>query len=262
MATKKTVKKTTTSAAASRSSRKPSTRTAAKTPVKTTAPVKKETVEKTTTVTTTPASTTAKSAHTSSQSPKARKAYIALIIVILLLGAALYYFRGLFVAAVVNGQPISRLAVIRQTEQQSGKTTLDTLVRNTLIEQKAKEANVTVSDKEVDAEIATLQSNLSKQGQTLDQVLAAQGMSKDDLRQLIRLDKLVAKMVGKNITVSNKEVDDYIAKNKDSLPQGTDEATLRKQVSDQLKQQKTNDAVRIWLADVEKNSKIVKFVDY
>jgi predicted DNA-binding ArsR family transcriptional regulator len=254
MATKRTVKKTTT-APASRGSRKPAARTTAtKAPARAT--VKKETVEKTTPVTTTPTKST------TTQSPKARKAYIVLVIIILLLGAALYYFRGLFVAAVVNGQPISRWEVIRQTEQQSGKTTLDTLVRNTLIEQKAREANVSVSDKEINDEITKLQGNLSKQGQNLDQVLTAQGMSKDDLKKLIRLDKLVAKMVGKDVTVSDKEVTDYIEKNKEALPQGADEATLKKQVADQLKQQKTNDKVRAWLADIEKQSKIVKFVDY
>jgi parvulin-like peptidyl-prolyl isomerase len=255
MATKRTVKKTTT-APASRGSRKPATKTTAtKAPARTVA--RKETVERTTPVTTAPTKTT-----TYSQSPKVRKAYIALVIVILLLGAALYYFRGLFVAAVVNGQPISRWEVIRQTEQQSGKTTLDTLVRNTLIEQKAREANITVSDKEINDEITKLQGNLSKQGQNLDQVLTAQGMSKDDLKKLIRLDKLVAKMVGKDVTVSDKEVTDYIEKNKEALPQGADEATLKKQVADQLKQQKTNDKVRAWLADIEKQSKVVKFVDY
>src|SRR5581483_3218458 len=103
------------------------------------------------------------------------------------------------------------LQVIQQAEKQSGKQTLDTLVRDALIEQQAKKENVTVSDQEVNAQIATLQSNLQKQGQNLNQVLATQGMTPDDLKNLIRLDQLVQKMVGKNIKVSDKEVNDYIA---------------------------------------------------
>jgi len=192
---------------------------------------------------------------------KLRKPYLILIIVIVLLGAALYYFRGLFVAAVVNGQPISRLAVVQQSEKQSGKQTLDTLVRDALIEQEAKKENISVSDKEVNDEITTLQNNLKKQGQSLDQVLSAQGMSQDDLRKLIRLDKLVQKMVGKDVKVTDKEVNDYIAKNKDSLPT-TNEATLKKQVKSQLTQQKTNEAVQTWLANIQQKANIVYFVQY
>lgn len=198
---------------------------------------------------------------TSTQPMKLKKSYVILIIAILLLGAGLYYFRGLFVAAVVNGQPISRLEVVQQTEKQSGKQTLEGLVRNALIEQKAKEKNISVTDKEVSDEIAKLQTNLKKQGQSLDQALATQGMTKEDLQRLIRLDKLVSKMVGKDVKVTDKEVEDYLEKNKANLPD-TDEATLKKEVKAQLTQQKTNEKVRTWLADVQKQANVVYFVQY
>jgi len=244
-ATKKTAPKASTKAAPKKPVKKASPKTAT---LKATTPVEKPEIvkqEKTTTTKTVPL----------------RRPYLILIVVIILLGAALYYFRGLFVAAVVNGQPISRLAVVQQAEKQSGKQTLDTLVRDALIEQEAKKENVTVSDKEVNDEIATLQGNLKKQGQSLDQVLSTQGMTLNDLRNLIRLDKLVQKMVGKNITVSDKEVTDYINQNKSSLP-STDEATLKKQVKAQLVQQKTNAAVQTWLANLQQKANILYFVQY
>lgn len=257
MATKRTAKKTTTTAkspssrtAPKRTSRSSSTSRSAvaKTTVTASAPVEKQ-ESKTTT------STPKKSVNIS-------RKYVALVATILLLGAALFYFRGLFVAAVVNGQPISRLDVVRQTEQQSGKQTLETLVRNALIEQKAKQQNVVVSQKEIDDEIKKLQDNLSKQGQNLDQVLTAQGLSKDDLNKLIRLDKLVAKMVGKDVKVSDEEINKYIEQNKEALPQDVAEAELKKQVSEQLKQQKTNEKVRTWLAELQKEAKVTYFVQY
>jgi foldase protein PrsA len=258
MATKKTVKKAPSKAAPKKTT---ATKKAApkksspKSAVKSTAPITKtEPEQKTTTA-------AASASSTSVQQVRIRKSYVALIVIILLLGAAIYYFRGLFVAAVVNGQPISRLEVVQQAEKQSGKQTLDTLVRDALIEQEAKKENVTVSDKEVNDEITTLQNNLKKQGQTLDQVLATQGMSPDDLKRLIRLDKLVQKMVGKNVKVSDKEVADYIDKNKDTLP-NTDEATMKKQVKAQLTQQKTNEAVQTWLANIQQKANIVYFVQY
>lgn len=266
MATKKTTKKTTPAKTAPKAAVKsmpatkaaPAKRTAKRTPaktttVKTTAPVAK--------TESTHSTSSGQAKRTTTEQPRFKRSYVALIIVILLLGVGLYYFRGLFVAAVVNGQPISRLEVVRQTEQQSGKATLDTLVRNALIEQEAKKENVTVSDKEVNDEVTKLQTSLKAQGQSIDQVLAVQGMTMSDLKKLIHLNKLVSKMVGKNITVSDKEVSDYIDKNKDSLP-SSDEATLKKQVKDQLTQQKTNDAIRTWLADLQKKANVVYFVSY
>lgn len=254
MATKKTAKKVTTKTTTSKATEKPTKKTTVRkattktTTVKSTVPVTKPDTEKTTN-------------STSVQTVKLRKSYVILIIIILLVGAALYYYRGLFVAAVVNGQPISRLEVVEQSEKQSGKTTLDTLVRDALIEQEAKKENVTVSDSEVSAEISTLSNNLKKQGQTLDQVLQTQGMTEDDLRNLIRLDKLVQIMVSKNVTVSNNEVNDYIAKNKASLPDVSG-AALKAQVKSELLQQKTNDAVQTWLANLQAKANIEYFVQY
>lgn len=254
MATKKTAKKATTKTAASKSTKK-----APKKVVKKTSP--KASVQSQAAVIKSESEKQPKQTKTTDQQITIRTPYVALIIVILVLGALLYSFRGLFVAAVVNGQPISRIQVIQQAEKQSGKQTLDTLVRDALIEQEAKKENVTVNDKEVNDEITKLEGNLKKQGQSLDQVLAAQGMSQDDLRRLIRLDKLVQKMVGKSVTVSDKEVSDYIDKNKDSLP-NTDEATLKKQVKAQLTQQKTNEAVQTWLANLQQKANILYFVQY
>jgi hypothetical protein len=197
-----------------------------------------------------------------SNTPKVRKSLFILIGVIILLGAAAYFARSLFVAAVVNGQPISRLEVVGQAEKQVGKQTLSNLVRNSLIEQEARSENVTVSDDEINGEIKKLEANLSKQGQKLDQVLEVQGMTRDDLRHLIRLDKLVSKMVGKDVKVSGKEVDDYIAKNKDLLPQDQDEKVLKQQVKDRLQQEKTTEKVKTWLEDLQKKANVIYFVQY
>ncbi len=193
---------------------------------------------------------------------KVRKSYLLTALAIVILGAFLYYFRSIFVAAVVNGQPISRIAIVRETEKQSGKQALNTLIRNTLIEQEARKQNVTVSDKEVDDEMKKVESTLSKQGQKLDQVLSLQGMSRNDLRKLIRLDKLVGKMVGKDVKVSDKDVNDYIEKNKDTLPKDQSEDQIKKSVRERLRQQQLNQKVQSWLSNLQNKAKILYFVQY
>jgi foldase protein PrsA len=256
MATKKT---STKSAPARKAAAKPAKKTASKTTVRSKPQEHKAVAEKTTEA---PAKTTASTSTNTNKGFKIKKSYLILVATIIILGVLLYVFRSLFVAAVVNGQPISRLSVVQESEKQSGKQVLTTLVRNSLIEQEARKQNVSVSDKEIDDEIKKLEGNLQKQGQKLDQVLSMQGMSKEDLRKLIRLDKLVGKMVGKDIKITDQQVADYIDKNKESLPQGQNEAELKNTVKEQLKQQQLNDKVRTWLEDLQKNAKITRFVNY
>ena len=223
----------------------------AKKPTKPAAPVKK---------TETKASTSVASSAT--RSFKVKKSYVLLVAGLVALAAFLYFFRGLFVAAVVNGQPISRLAIVKEAEKQSGKQSLNNLVRNTIIEQEARKQNVTVSEKEIDDEVKKVEESLTKQGQKLDQVLSLQGMTREDLRKLIRLDKLVGKMVGKDIKVTDKEVDEYIEKNQELLPQEQDENKLKETVREQIKQQKLNEQVRTWLSDLQNKAKVLYFVQY
>lgn len=251
MASKSTAKKSTTKAAPKKATSKNSVGSAHKTAkpaAKVTAPVK-PVVEST-------------ANKESKKSLKVKKSYVILVLVIVALGALLYLLRGLFVAAVVNGQPISRVEILSQAEKQGGKQTLTTLVRNALIEQEAKKQNVSVSDKEVNDEVKKLEETLSKQGQKLDQVLSIQGMTKEDLNKLIRLDKLVTKMVGKDVKVTDKEVDAYIEQNKELLPKDQKEEDLKKSVKEQLRQQATNQKVKVWLEDLQKKAKIIYFVQY
>lgn len=193
---------------------------------------------------------------------KIRKSYILLILATALLIALLFFFRSIFVAAVVNGQPISRVSVIKETEKQAGKQTIQNLVRNTLIEQEARKQKVVVTEKEIDEEIKKVETTLSKQGQKIDQVLEVQGLTREDLKKLIRLDKLVSKMVGKDIKVSDEDIASYIEKNAESLPQDQTEEELKKSVSDTLRQQQLNQKVQTWLEELQKKAKIQYFVQY
>lgn len=199
------------------------------------------------------------STSSSLRSANSRRLVIGILAVILIAGL-LYLGRSLFIAAIVNGQPISRFALIRELEKQSGQQTLNTLVTKTLINQEASKQGVDVSKKEIDDEIKKIESNLQKQGQKLDQVLQLQGLTKESLAEQIRYQKLIDKMIGKNITVSDKEIEDYIAKNKDAYPEGTkpDKNTVR----DQLKRQKLNEKVQTWLQDLNKKAKVEKLISF
>lgn len=201
------------------------------------------------------------SANTSFVKTKRNSLIIGSLVVLLALGL-LYYYRGVFVAAIVNGEPISRMAVVKDLEKQGGRQTLDSHVTKVLILQEAKKKNVTVAQSEIDGEIKKIDDSLKVQKQTLDAVLMQRGMSREELVDQIRVQKMIEKLVGKDIEVTDKEVTDYITQNQEAMGPIEDQAATEKQVKDQLKQQKLNEKFQSYLENLQKNAKISYFVGY
>lgn len=191
-----------------------------------------------------------------------KRSYLITLAVVLLVAAALYAGKSLFVAAVVNGQPISRLSIVKELEKQGGKQALQTQVTKTLILQEANKKKVTVPQSEIDAELKKIQTNLSQQGQTLEQALTGAGMTKASLEDQIRLQKLLEKMVGSNATVSDAEINEYIETNKESIPADQDPEETKTQVKQQLQQSKLNEKVQAFVQELQKNAKINFWVSY
>lgn len=200
---------------------------------------------------------TVSSANTNMRNPKLWVGLAIVVLVILVVA-----FKGLFIAAMVNGQPISRLSVIQQLEKQDGKTAINNLVTQTLILQEAQKRHITVSQTEVNNDLKKIDDALKTQGQSLDSALAARGLSKQDLIEQITLQKLVEKMVGSQVKVSDADVQNYIDQNQDSLPKDLSDDQLKAQVRQQLEQQQLQDKTQAFVSNLEKQAKITYFVNY
>src|SRR5258708_2666047 len=184
------------------------------------------------------------------------KPKLILIGALVIIAFLLFQFKGLFIAATVNGQPISRLEVLGQLEKEGGKSVLDTLVTNNLIMQEAAKEKVTVSSTEISAQIAQITSNLKAQGQDLNSALAAQGMTQNDLNYQVKLQILVQKLAGKGITVTDQEAQDYFKQNQSTFPKGSKFADVSTQIKSQLMQQKTSEAIQTWITNLKSKAKI------
>lgn len=186
---------------------------------------------------------------------------IAVVAIVVFLAFAL---KGLFIAATVNGQVISRLSVIKELESQGGKRILENIVTQALIQQEAKKKNITISQADIDKEIASTESQLATQGQNLEQWLSFQGMTKETFREQVRLQKIVEELLGKDIAVTDAEIADFTEKNQEVLAEraGSDSAKVTTMVKEQLKRQKLNEKVQPWLQELQKNAKINYFVSY
>lgn len=184
------------------------------------------------------------------------KKRIAAFLAILIFVSLVYFLKGQLVVATVNGKPIWRLTLLGELEKQAGQEVLDSLITKTLILQEAKKQKVTVSEDEINQEVKTIEEKIREQGQDLDNLLSLQGMSRVELREQIKIQKMVEKMVGGNIEVSDQEIDDYLAKNKDSLPQEASSEEIREGARQQIKQQKISEEIQTWISSLKEKATI------
>ena len=190
------------------------------------------------------------------------RVYTIIAIALIIIGALLYYFRGLAVAAVVDGKLISRFSIVRDLEKQAGKPTLDAMVTKILISNEADRQHIVIAKSDVDAEIKKIETGLSSQGQKLDDVLSQQAMTRQDLLDRIDTQKKVEKMLDKDTQVTDKEITDYLDKNKDLFPKDTTADQIKEQALQQLKRQKLSDRYATWLDELHKKAQILYFVNY
>lgn len=183
------------------------------------------------------------------------------IIIVIALG--LFFAKELFIAATVNGSPISRFSVISELEKQSGKQALESLVQKKLIETEIKKKGISVTEEEVNDEIKKIEAQVASQGGTLEAALAQQGMTEEQLREQIIIQKKLEKLLADKIPpVSDAEIDAYIKGGGLTTPKGVTLEDFRKELSGELKQQKFQQEAQKWVSDLTANAKIKYYVNY
>jgi len=189
-----------------------------------------------------------------------KKTAIIVVAVVVFVGIV-YMTKGLFVAAIVDGSPISRLAVIQKLEKSSGKNLLDSLITEKLVKNEAKAKKIVVSAEEINAEIKRIEDQIASQGGTLAEALAGQGMSMNDLKTQITLQLEMEKLVADKTNVTDAEVAQYIADNKITMPAGQ-EATTTEQIKNEIKNQKVGQEADTLITGLKSKAKINYFVNY
>ncbi len=130
----------------------------------------------------------------------------------LLMGTFLVACSGGGAIATVNGQPISRSTFDTRLEgSPMGRTVLQQLVQETLIEQYAKNNNITVSDADIDAKENQIKANFPSG--SWDEMLKARGLTESDVRQALREQIVMDKALAKDVTIKPAQVKDYFDKN-------------------------------------------------
>jgi foldase protein PrsA len=189
---------------------------------------------------------------------KNRKKQATLLGAVVLLGLALllYTNMGLVVAATVNNKPIWRWQLVGELEKQGGKQVLDNLVTQQLILQESQKKGVTVTEEDLNIEVAAIEENLKGQGGDLDSLLTFQGQTREDFRESLRTRILIKKILADKATVNDEEAKKYFDENKTQFPANSKYEDVQGQVKETLVEQKIGQVYQEWIDEVKAASQV------
>jgi foldase protein PrsA len=177
-----------------------------------------------------------------------------LVIVLAALGYGYYRFWNV---AIVNGKPISRITYFKNMEKQGGKQVLDKMIQETMVKDEAQKKDIKIDQGVIDEEVKKIESQIKIMGQTLDEALKTEGITREELDDQIRMQKMVEVMANANIEITQKQIDEFIATNKDQFPKGTTKEEMQTSAKEELTTQLGSAAIGKWFEDLRKNAKII-----
>lgn len=110
--------------------------------------------------------------------------------------------------ATVNGEKITKTQLYDRMVKDQGKSAVDQMITEKLVEQEAKKNNVTVSPSDVDAEIAKIKTRMGGD-EALQQALDQNNMTMDSLKDNIMFQLKVQKILSKDVQTDDATLQKY-----------------------------------------------------
>ncbi len=201
---------------------------------------------------------TIQEAH-SGPAPKKRDWKVVFFAVLVIGLAGLFLTnKGLFLAAVVNGKPIFRWELNKSMTARFGAQTLEGMVSERLIAEEAGKAGVSVSQEEIDTKEKEIVRGLGGDV-SIEQVLEYQGMTKEDFDSQIKLQLTVQKLLGKDIEITDADVNNFIATNSAVLS-ATDPAALKEEARAAILEMKIGEKIQPWFLEIKQKASILRYL--
>jgi parvulin-like peptidyl-prolyl isomerase len=185
-----------------------------------------------------------------------RKATL-IIVIFLLLAGLLYFKRQWIIAASVNGRPIWRWQLNQTLEKKYGHQILDQLISEQLIQQKAQKEGVSISQERIDQEIKQIEAELGGRD-SFQEILTSQNISLEELKDEIEKQLMLEDLLLEGIEISQEEIDQYLAENKDSLLAEDEEGKVD-EATEAIKLEKMNEKFQDWYQTLREEAKIISF---
>lgn len=166
--------------------------------------------------------------------------------------------KGYIVSAIVNGKPIFRWELTNALMSRFGKQTLEGIISERIIADEAARRGVAVGKTDVDAKVGEVVKGLGDNVK-LEDMLQFQGMTRADFENQIRLQLTVEKILGKDIQITESDIDNYIATNRATLV-ATDPAKLRDEARNTMFNQKVSEKLQPWFLEIKDKAKVFRFL--
>lgn len=159
-----------------------------------------------------------------SEDKKGRGKRLILVIgipLILLMALITYYLtvpKADNYVAKINGEKITQSELNKELVSQYGTDVLSTLITNKVIELEAVKKKITVSDKEIQAELDDLQNSYGGK-EAFEAALESNAMKLQDAKDNIKTYLTTTKLIEPTIDITEKELKTYFKENKDTFSQ-------------------------------------------
>lgn len=183
---------------------------------------------------------------------------ITIFILIGILLGLLFAYQGMPIAAIVNGQPIFRWEIANVLFQRYGQQTLQGTITERLIANEAQKSGVNVTQSDIDEKAKQILSSFGS-SMTVEDFLKFQGMEKQDFDNQVKLQLTVEKLLSKDLSITDEDINAYIASNQATLV-ATEPAKLREEAKNAIRDEKISEKVQTWLEDLKAKASIKSFL--
>lgn len=188
--------------------------------------------------------------------PNLRKKAIFVVVVALIVALGIYK-KSWFVAATVNGSPITSLELLSKVNKDYGSQVLEQMINEKVILAEARSKNALPTPAEVEARFAEVQESLGGKD-NFDNVLSQQGQTRAGVKDQLKVQLAAEKLYSGEISVTAEEIDDFVKNNKESL-QAKDDAGQRVEAERALRQRKLSQIFFQKFQELKEKAKITIF---
>lgn len=187
------------------------------------------------------------------QNPKMIKKIVIFLAILLVILLA-YFKKEWFVAATVNGSPITTIEVFSRMNQDFKGQIVQQMTDEKLIMDEAKKNNALPSSSDINAKMLEIEKRVGG-AEALSGLLAQQGQTRASVERQIKLQLAMEKLYSSSATVSADEVSKYISQN-GALLTATDSAGRQAEATEALRQQKLSQILADKFQELKTNAKI------
>lgn len=166
--------------------------------------------------------------------------------------------KGLVLAAIVNGKPIFSWQLNNTLRTRYGQQTLEGMIGESLIASEAKKSGVVITEGDIQAKQKEILSSLGTEV-NLQDFLKFQGLSEADFNQQLRVQLTVEKLLTRDMTITDSDIDNYIATNS-ALLTATEPAKLREEAKKAIIGNTVSEKLQSWFLELRQKSNVMKFL--